>query len=129
MTHKIAVVFDPTFGDLLCSLAKAVHVWITHSPINDEAIRKYLDQNDFDCDGDPLASGITKFDGSEITSDLLESIWDHHGDFAHDPPLSEMRIIGLTPDQSLLDLLLEFGFEIVSREPDEFTVVVKSKAG
>ncbi len=62
----------------------------------------------------PLAHGVTKFDGTELTPDLLESIWDHHGEFAHDPPLSRMKIIGLNLDKQLTDLLEEYDLEMCS---------------
>ena len=40
----------------------------------------------------------------------LELVEDHHGEFAHDPPLSEVLIVGLDPTNAVLGVLREWGF-------------------
>jgi hypothetical protein len=122
MNHKIAVVFDPEFGERLCTLTENIHVWTISSQTNDKAIKAYMSQRRSRGD-DPLAHGITEFEGTDLTPELMETIWDHHGEFTHDPPLSEMMIIGLSLRQPMIDLLYEYGFEIVSCEHGDFTVI------
>lgn len=113
MSNTIVVVFDPDFGERLCALTDEFHVWVTSSEPNDEAIKNHMIQRRQQ-GIDPLAHGVTKFYGTELTSDLLESIWDHHGEFADDPPLSRMRMIGLKLDKQLTDLLEDYDFEVCS---------------
>lgn len=124
MSHKIVVVFDPNFGEKLCSLTDQFHVWVTCSKSNDQAIKNYTAQR---CKKgiDPLAHGVTYFEGTELTPDLLESIWDHHGEYAHEPPLSEMKIIGLELDKALVDLLEVNDFNVRSHSHREIDVVTK----
>jgi hypothetical protein len=117
MNHKIAVVFDPSCGDKLSELMKKFHVWVTRSENNDEVIKRYIEQ----LESDPMPHGITKFEGTELTPELLENIWDHHGEFAHDPPLSEMIFIGLELQESTIDLLEDFGFKINSHGNGEIS--------
>ena len=46
----------------------------------------------------------------------LELVEDHHGEFAHDPPSSEVLIVGLEPTGAVFGVLREWGFiEIQSR--------------
>jgi hypothetical protein len=127
MSHEIAVVFDPDFGDKLCELTDKFHCWVTSSEANDQAIKSHMKQR---CQQgmNPLAHGVTEFEGTELTSSLLEDIWDHHGEFSHDPPLSKMKIIGLKLDKRLTDLLEDYDFEVPSTEGTmEFEVVAREE--
>ncbi len=121
--HKIAVVFDPEYGVELLKLATEMHVWAINSEKNYDVFR---DQGSIPyIESDPLATGITIFEGTELTPDLLDSIWDHHGEYAHEPPLSEMKIVGLELDKDLVDLLEDYDFNVCSHSDGEFVVVTK----
>ena len=122
-SHKIAVVFDPEYGVELLKLAKEMHVWAINSEKNNDVFRAQgsIPYND----SDPLATGITIFEGSEMTSDFLDTICEHHGEFAHEPPLSEMKIIGLDLDKALVELLEEYDYIVCSNSDREFEVVTK----
>ncbi len=123
MCQKIAVVFDPDFGEKLCPLFEKFHVWVTFSKSNDQAINKYLAQKRKEIG--PLAHGITQFEETELTPDLLDEIWEHHGEYSQDPPLSAMKIIGLELDRAIVDLLEEYDFKVCSHSAGEFDVVDK----
>lgn len=124
--HKIVVIFDADYGPNLGSLEKDFHIWIKKSEANDETIKNYMSLRE--AQGlDPLAHGITHFDDSSLNPGLLECIWDHHGDFAHDPPLSEIKIIGLELNSSVSELIKNFQFEVTSSTEGEFTVINMEK--
>ena len=128
--HRIAVVFDGSFGDRLQSLARKLHVWIMKSPENEAAVQKYAATVAQTPDEDPLGrdSGVTIFDGNELTEGLVESIWDHHGEFAHDPPLSAVIVIGKEASQSEESVLAAYGFQVIERQEGAFTAVAAEAA-
>ncbi len=122
-SHKIAVVFDPEYGVELLKFAKEMHVWAINSEKNNDVFRAQGSIPYNDCD--PLATGITIFEGSEMTAGFLDTICEHHGEFAHEPPLSEMKIIGLELGKDLVVLLEEYDFNVCSHSDGEFDVVTK----
>ena len=110
--YAITMVFDPNFGEKLLELAKKECVWIVSSPSNDAAVDLYCEWTKGEECTDPLISGVTVFQQIQISRDLLDSVFEHHGEFAHDPPMSKLRIIGLELEDSLSEMLREYGFTI-----------------
>jgi hypothetical protein len=127
--HKIALVFDPSFGGRLSPLAQRLHVWIIRSPINELAVQEYARNAKADDDEDALSSGVTMFDHGQLDGRLLESVWDHHGEFSHEPPLSEIHVIGTRPTKSALDALAGFGFKVDAEQSDGFIAVADEPTG
>jgi hypothetical protein len=115
--HRVGIVLDPEFGGRLSQLARQFHLWVVASETNAPAIRDSRGDATATETGDPLASGVTSFEPfpGESSEDLcvriLETVDDHHGDLAHDPPWSEIEVHGLGLTPRLRSLFTEFGAE------------------
>jgi hypothetical protein len=111
--HRVAIVFDEHASTLLLALADRCHVWLVESEENAKAAQSYWARSR--AEDSELASGVTTFARGagmpEQALDMaLELVEDHHGEFAHDPPLSEVLIVGLDPTNAVLGVLREWGF-------------------
>ena len=111
--HLVAIVFDEHASVGLSALADRCHVWLVESEENQKAAQSYWARaNPVD---DELASGVTIFArGAELLEQALEMalelVEDHHGEFAHDPPVNEVLVVGSEPTDALLGVLREWGF-------------------
>ncbi len=119
--HKIVLVFDPEFGERLIALAQKDYVWIIRTPVNESAVRKYASTVQFLEGEDPLSSGVTTFGSAEIDGPFMENLWEHHGEYSHNPPLSEIVVIGAKPTKTTLEALFDYGFEICRQADEGFT--------
>jgi hypothetical protein len=125
-SHKIAVIFDVDFGMALLELADEMYVWVASSEKNDAAVKAYASQVGISKGvNDPLSSGVTKFEGVTMTPALLDTIWEHHGEYAHEPPLAEMKVIGLALDKHIIEMFEEFDFEVKSSGSTSFEAYSK----
>lgn len=119
--HRVAVVLDPDFGNKVQMLVSDMHVWLVESPVNVQAAREVW-ANQCEIDSDDLTTGITLFRASngatrrDACIAILEDVEDHHGEYAHDPPLSDLLIIGTPLDDSLRGVLEEFGMTKFSEQ-------------
>ena len=118
--HWVAVVFDEDARNFLTSLAQRCHVWLVASDKNTDSARLYWDRAA--PVEDALASGVTVFERKEgqpaaALATVLELIEDHHGEFAHDPPLNEVLIVGLEPRDAVLAVLCEWGYVDITAVP------------
>jgi hypothetical protein len=109
--QRVAVVLDPEFGDKLMELATSVHVWAVDSQANKAAADRYVrglkDRNP--CEGE-IKLTLTIFSREELDSGFLETLEDHHGEYAQDPPWSEIEVFGGSLVKSTQELLEEWGF-------------------
>lgn len=115
--HRIGIVLDPEFGRRLSQLARQFHLWVVVSDANTPAIRDSWRDEATKETGDPLASGVTSFEMSpgesreDVCARLLETVDDHHGEHAHEPPWSEIEVYGLAITPRLQSLFTDFGAE------------------
>jgi len=115
--HRVSVVFDKDFGSALTELAERSHVWLVDSPANSRAAAEVEHRRKVGADA--LEEGVTVFRAPAgpppVALDaLLELIEDHHGEYAHDPPVDEILVIGLTPNEQLHAVLGEWGYFVAS---------------
>ncbi len=111
--HRVAVVFDEHAGAWLAALAARCHVWLVASEENQKAA-----QDGWQTAGpvaDDLASGVTTFTreaqrADEALASVLELVEDHHGEFAHDPPVDEILVVGLEPTDAVSSVLRDWGY-------------------
>ena len=111
--HRVAIVFDEHASSLVRAIADRCHVWLVESEENMKAAQTcWARANPVD---NKLVSGVTTFvRGSELPEKALEMVLelveDHHGEFAHDPPVSEVLVVGFEPTDEMLEVLREWGF-------------------
>lgn len=127
--HRVGIVLDPEFGKQLSQLARQLHIWVVDSDTNGPAIRDFwANEPTSEETDDPIATGITSFAAipGETREDtcvrLLDTVDDHHGDYAHDPPWSEIEIHGLTLTPRLESLFTDFGAEEFTSTASGFIV-------
>jgi hypothetical protein len=98
--HKVGIVVDPTFGLRLGDLARRFHVWVVDAGDNAPVIRQLWNGERANTPGDPLGSGVTAFtvndaESAEATcARVAGDVDEHHGEFGHHPPWSEIEVFG-----------------------------------
>jgi hypothetical protein len=113
--HKVGLVVDRNFATRIDDIARLFHVWIVSSPNNTPAIDRFCEAERGEPAADPLGSGITTFEASELESAaemcarIAEDIDEHHNELAHDPPWSEIEVYGVALDVRLRGLFTELG--------------------
>lgn len=114
--HRVAIVTERFIpNDKLESIVNSMHVWIVDSRTNREYAEAYW-QNSGACLDDPYSKGITTFEvkdemfGEETIDFIIDTIQDHHSEFAHTPGWSEAHVFGCRLTPSLKELFIEFGF-------------------
>jgi hypothetical protein len=127
--HKVGLVVDREFGDRMVDLARSFHLWVVESPTNSGVVRRIWNAEARSHDDDALGSGVTSFEASEsespeemsvrISGDLDE----HHGEFAHDPPWSEIEVYGATLTESVKQAFRAIGATVFERTRDGFRCV------
>ena len=104
---------DEHASTLLLALADRCHVWLVDSEENTKAAQDYWARAK--TVEDQLASGVTTFVRraalpEEALAMVLELVEDHHGEFAHDPPVDEVLVVGAEPTDAVFGVLREWGF-------------------
>jgi hypothetical protein len=125
-SYKVGLVVDRNFGDRIPELARSFHVWVVESPSNTPSIQRFWETEHSKPDADPLGPGITSFKASEGESAqemcvrIAGEVDEHHGEFAHDPPWSEIAIYGASLNNRLLEVFEELGATEISPTPEGF---------
>jgi hypothetical protein len=52
---------------------------------------------------------------------ILQDIEMHHGEYAHDPVVTKLRIIGVAPEPHSVAALREYGYDRIELQPGGFT--------
>lgn len=119
------MVLDPDFGSRLKPLAARLHTWALQSPANMPWIQDVWDHAPTSRQ-DPLADGITSFTSTveEAPEDTLvrivESVDEHHGEYAHDPPWSELEVFGVSLTDRIREELAAYGVTRTERRGGGF---------
>jgi hypothetical protein len=119
--NKVVVVFDPQYGDRLVELAKCVHVWAVESPDNRRAAQSYIEglKTRSLTPGEAKLS-LTLSARKCLDSDFLETLQDHHGEYAQQIAWDELEVIGAALDFQTEKVLNEWGFHTFEQTPDGF---------
>lgn len=128
--HRVVLVFEEAVESDLAALADKHHVWLVSSKANDGAAERYWATAA--TASDPLAAGVTVFqrkkgDSAAALDAVLELVEDHHGEFAHAPPVDEVVVLGLESSAALVATLLDWGYSAVHSVPGG--VLAKRHAG
>lgn len=105
--YRIFLVLDDHFGDRVEALARDTYVWLVQSPYNDASAE--LVWRESESSDDPLQRGLSTYkrlpgeSPEEEIVRLIEMIEDHHGEFAHTPPWSEIEVIGAHVDPQRME--------------------------
>jgi hypothetical protein len=121
--HTVAIVLKADFGEAVLDLARRQHVWLVESPVNTAAANSFW--NSDTSTGDPLASGITTFKRPpgtvhEALAVIVESVDEHHGEYAHDPSVDRLLVYGVGLDADVQECLSEWGFSGFRAEDGHF---------
>ncbi len=125
-SHRVAIVVDREFGPALSALASRYHVWVVESPTNSPFVREEWEQQSSDSDTDPMGLGVTSFEAAAeepaeaMCERIADDVEDHHGEFGHDPPWSEIRVVGVSLGPRLEEVFGDFGVVEFVRTPDGF---------
>jgi len=110
--YHVGIVADPQFGERLVALASRLHVWAVGSPMNRAVAKRVWPREP----GHSVTRGVTVFhlDATKApdqhVSGILGSVLDHHGEYAHDPPVNGLEIYGCPLTPSLQKALAAVGF-------------------
>lgn len=124
--HKVGLVVDRNFGPRLAALAHAFHVWIVESTDNTPVIQEFWKSQQRQMVDDPLARGITSFVADEQESSeaacvrIACDVDEHHGEFAHEPPWSEIEVFGVRLTEGLRKIFEEIGASTFEPTQDGF---------
>jgi hypothetical protein len=123
--HKVGLVVDRRFGNRLLDLERSIHLWVVESPANSVIVQQIWSTEE-SSRKDDLSSGVTSFQASDsespeetclrIASDLDE----HHGEFGHNPPWSEIEVFGTELTPSLRQAFGELGATVFDRTRNGF---------
>lgn len=111
--HKVGLVVDQGFGDRVAELARAFHVWVVDSRENTPVIQRVWKSGLVEAAVDPLAVGVTSFAALEgespeaMCARIAGAVDEHHGEFAHDPPWTEIEVFGVKLTAALQDVFEE----------------------
>jgi len=120
--YVVVIVLDPAFGDRILEVGNN-DVWITPSEVNRDAANRLrkLVENESNA---PLVS-MWSAPRAGVTEDewlaILQDIEVHHGEYAHDPVVTRLRIIGATPEPHSVAALREYGYTDIKSEVGGFT--------
>jgi len=115
--YRIAIVFDPLFGEKILEIAKKMYVWVIYSPTNIKYAKQIWSNPDNSIE-------VSIMGNEEIQpvfdNDWLDTIWSHHYDQCFDPLISEILVIGVKLSQSVRSVLDDYEFDIIEETEEYF---------
>ena len=119
--HRVGLVVDTEFGSSIFALAARMHVWVIDSPTNRVDAETIWSRKSADA-AKHLEVGVTLFQSPMgtppdiVVGDILDTIMDHHSEWAHDPPMAELDIYGVPDTDSAAATLSSLGLVVIERE-------------
>jgi hypothetical protein len=112
------IVVGAGFVDEIRRIGSRCHVWAVRTP-EYEAV--WSEQRSASS-ATRNERGVTVFNGSDggpeqQLIDIFATVYEHHGEYSHDPPLDEVEVLGAPPRADVLATLTSYGFAhvVVSR--------------
>src|SRR5262245_18136103 len=124
--HRVGLVVDRALGERIEELATLFHVWVVESPVNNPAIKRVREAGGPDPSTEPQGTGVTSCHAAhtESTEDMAARIAadvdEHHSEFSHDPPWSEIAVFGAPLTERLRDLFMQLGATAFDSTADGF---------
>ena len=122
--YRVTLIVDRNFGDMLRRLPIGEPVWIIDTPTNHNVIEKLWQ----DSERQDYLTGVTSFKAEdnvlpeEIVLDMLDSVYDHHGPFSHDPPMDALHIVGAEKIPEICNWFREEGFTQVLGTDQDYEI-------
>ena len=107
-SHKVGLVVDRSFGERIVELARSFHVWVVESPANVPFVRRFWE------------SQLADSGPADICARIAETVDQHHGEFAHDPPWTELEVFGVELDAALQEVFKDLGATTFEPTPEGF---------
>jgi hypothetical protein len=123
---KVGLIVDRNFGPRIARLAQSFHVWAIESPANTRFIREFWKSESQTSERYPLATGITSFVAGDNESPeqacarIAGDVNQHHGEFAHDLPWSELQVFGVELSEIVREVFKEIGATTFEPTSDGF---------
>ncbi|BET65449.1 hypothetical protein ASA1KI_03670 [Opitutales bacterium ASA1] len=127
--YRVILVVDRWFGDRIRELPRGIPAWVVDSPLNHSQIVEVWSH----ATSHDHHTGLTSFhDSTEdppaaLAAKMIATIELHHGSYSHNPPVSQLTIIGAAATSDLLAALGESGFQLV-QEADSMLECEKKAA-
>jgi hypothetical protein len=124
--HRVAIVVDPAFGARLDALAERLHVWVADTPTNRSAAERLWRLHPPTGTSRDLERGVTTFNVEPSHSPeqwcaaIVGTVDEHHGGFAHNPPVSELEVYGAPPTPEVRAAFAAYGFDEIAATPGGF---------
>ena len=124
--HKVGLVVDRQFGDRLLDLSRSFHTWVVESPTNSPMVQRIWNTERKSAEDDSLDSGATSFQSSERETPeqmcvrLATDLDDHHGEFGHEPPWSEIEVFGAKLTDEVRQTFRDLGVTVFEVTQDGF---------
>lgn len=124
--HQVAIVVRGDLAPELEALVRHRHVWAVRTPETEEVARRVWSGPETQ-QADPLAAGLTLFNGNATAEMSLLSILDtvelHHGQYSHDPPLSIIEVLGTDVTDAIREALAALEFTQIHPSHEGFTAL------
>jgi hypothetical protein len=120
--HRVGLVLDRKFGNRVQALSERMHVWMVDSEANRRSAEIIWAATKNADSRDPLEHGVTLFDSpegqtpEEMILNIIDTILEHHSEWEHDPPISELEIHGAPDNETFRAALESVPLLILGRE-------------
>lgn len=117
------VVLDPAFGDRIMQVGMHNDIWIAPSEQNRKAADRLRDLLKRQSNPPLVSMWSSPRTGSteEEWLGILQDIEIHHGEHAHDPIVTALRIIGASPEPHVVAALSRYGYTRIRTHDGGFT--------
>jgi hypothetical protein len=126
--YAVAIVLDPSFGDRLAHIAARLDTWVVPSGLNRIAVEELWRAKSEGGHQLTLWSSEPSSDEAQRWSSILFDVENHHGEFAHDPPVSILEVFGAEPTSLARAALEEYGYVVVEPTQAGFRASRKPRA-
>jgi hypothetical protein len=126
--YAAAIVLDPFFGDRLGQLVARLDTWVVSSAVNRIAVEELRRAKSEGGRQLTLWSGEPSLDETQRWASILFDVESHHGEFAHDPPVSVLEVFGAEPTSLARAALEEYGYVVVEPTQAGFRASRKPRA-
>ncbi|MDR2920152.1 MAG: hypothetical protein LBV72_12405 [Tannerella sp.] len=112
--YRVILVVDRAFGERLQELPKETPIWIVDTEINKPFIHaRWAEKYESHLVGLTSFRDKPEFMSDALAASMIDIIDEHHGEISHNPPFSQLTIIGASLTILLQETLEDFGFRLV----------------
>ena len=121
IARRVTLLVDLAAGVTAEAAAETDDVWLVDSPSNQATAETHWAKSH------PPAGSLTTFKAygaspDEWAAEILEAIEEHHGQFAQDPPFTQLQIVGCEASERLTSALRGIGFGVAESKAQQLLV-------